>query len=135
MATNVSRRDSLVGLLRNDDVRLTYQERLVARANMPTVVVPSEVEISTDDPIGRNSVAELWFDPDAVLPPDPGGGGTVTSEVEIGSTEPTNPDAELWFNPNAPTDPLQSVNEVWIGDTAPTDDAVELWYSPGGVIP
>ena len=135
MASSVNQRDTLPGALRSGDVRLKYQERLVARANLGSVVVniPSEVEINTDDPIGHNPVAELWFDPDAVLPDVPP--VEVPSEVEVSTTEPTNPDAELWFDPDAPTDPLQSVNEVFIGDVAPTDPNVELWFSPSAVLP
>lgn len=128
----VDQRDSLVGILRNTDVRLGYQERVVHRDTTGAIPAQiSEVEVSSDDPIGLNPSAELWFDPDAPTGP----GGTATSEVEISTDEPTNPDAELWFDPDAVAVPPPSINEVWISDTEPTDPNVELWFNPSATLP
>jgi len=94
-------RETINGFLRDLNVRLSRLERHTHSSGVGCSgggggPVPSEVEVSTSDPIVTNPLAELWFDPDA--PTDP---FQSINEVWIGNDPPTDPNVELWYDPDA----------------------------------
>ena len=89
--------------------------------------IPDEVLISSSPP--RDVTTELWYDPDAIMPP-------LTDEVWIGPDEPILfPEVELWFDTDD-TSIGSGGDEVHIGPDDPdtlVPNGIELWYDTDAV--